>query len=111
MKAEEIKKCGFCNRGLMHAGHPMFYHITCQTMGVDLRAVQKQHGLEQIFGGGPGAPVALARLFSPDPDVAKPIGAPVDSLICMECALKPQVMALLAQPDEKEDDDEAKSGS
>jgi hypothetical protein len=95
MKAEDLKPCALCGKGMMHAGVPLFYQVTVQTMGVDARAVQQQHGLETFFGGGRGG-VAMSRVFSPDPDVAKAIGDPHRTLVCQSCSVEPHMLMRLA---------------
>ncbi len=96
MKAEELKPCALCGRGMMHAGCPLFYRVTVQSMGVDARAAQQQHGLEQYFGGGAGGAVALARIFSPDPEIAKEIGEAHQTLVCQDCSTQPHMLMRLA---------------
>jgi len=91
VRTEELKPCALCGQGLMHAGVPLFYQVTVQTMGVDLRAVRQMQGLETYFGN-----VALARVFSPDPEVAKPIGESHTTLICQSCSAQPNILMRLA---------------
>lgn len=98
MKAEDLKPCAICGKGMMHAGTPLFYRVRIEAMGVDIRAVQQHAGMEMMMGGGV-AGVKLARVLGPNPDIAKPIdpepAKPV--LVCQPCALEPRSLAFLAE--------------
>lgn len=65
----------------MHSGQPWFYRATVSQMVVNLRAVQRQHGLEMMVGNA-----ALARVFSPNEDVAQ-AASTTTILVCADCAL------------------------
>lgn len=90
MKAAELKKCAFCGKGMMHAGVPLFYRITVENMGINVREFQRTAGMEQFMGN-----VALARVFH-DPDIAERLGEPVTAMVCQDCAIEPHPLALLA---------------
>ncbi len=93
MKAGDFKPCACCGKGVMHTGVPVFWRVRIERMGIDARAVQQTHGMEQFMGGH----VALARVFQ-DPDIATPIvDEPTTLLICEDCALKPLMLAVLAE--------------
>lgn len=92
MKAGDLKPCALCGKGMMHSGVPLFYRVTVEHMGVDLREIQRAAGMEQVMGN-----VALARVFH-DPDVATRLGEPVASLVCQDCALNSRLpLAMLAE--------------
>lgn len=97
MKADEVKPCAMCGRGVMHTGLPLFYRVKVEAMGVDVRAVQRRAGLEQMMGGG-SAGALLARVMGPDEDIAKPV---VDDyptvLICQPCAFQPHPLLLFME--------------
>ena len=50
MKQSELQKCIVCGKGVMHTGIPLFYKVTFSRMGIDMGAVQRQNGLEQMMG-------------------------------------------------------------
>ncbi len=97
MKAADFKPCAICGKGVMHSGIPLFYRVKVEHMGVDVKAVQRHAGLEQVFGGGqPGA--VLANIMGPNDAIAKPIiedQPPV--LVCQPCAMEPQPLLLLLE--------------
>ena len=96
MKAEDFKTSALCGKGVMHNGVPLFYRCRITPMGIDARAVQQTHGLEQMFGGvGGGA--RLARVMGPDPDIAKPITEEQTALVCQDCSMQPHLFAMLAE--------------
>lgn len=97
MKAADFKPCAICGKGVMHAGVPLFYRVKIESMGVDVNAVRRHAGLEQVFGGGqPGA--VLAHIMGPNDDLAKPIIENEPAvLVCQPCALESRPLLLLAE--------------
>jgi hypothetical protein len=91
VKAADFKPCALCGKGMMHAGVPLFYRVTVEHMGIDVRECERASGMEQFLGN-----VALARVFH-DPDVAQCVGEPVTTLVCQSCALTPSLLARLAE--------------
>jgi hypothetical protein len=61
-----------------------------------LDAVRRQAGLEMMLGGN----ATLANIMGPDEDIAKPITDKIDLLICETCAMKPELIAALAEQKE-----------
>lgn len=101
MKRTEFKKCALCDKGMMHDGGIIFYKVSIQTFGVDLRAVQRAAGLEQFLGGN----AAIAHAMGPDEDLGIAVHDPETGLVCLECALRPVCLAQLLEvitPEEKE---------
>src|SRR5205085_2231245 len=82
MKQREIQPCGMCGKGVMHRGSPLFYVIVIQRMAVNISAVRRQHGLEQMEGH----PV-IAAVMGPDEDIATPFDQSIEALVCDECAI------------------------
>ncbi|MBO3760397.1 hypothetical protein [Ciceribacter sp. L1K22] len=81
MDIDELRPCAVCGKGVMHTGSPVFYELNIASCVVDLKNVQRMHGLEQMMGGA----TALARVFSPSNVVAQRM--PADRvLLCSECA-------------------------
>lgn len=92
MKAKDLKPCALCGHGVMHTRVPLFYRVRIESMGIDMQAVQRAHGMEQFFGGA----VALARAFE-DPEIAKPLGNERIALVCQACALESTPLAVLSE--------------
>lgn len=82
IKQTGFTKCIKCGKGMAHAGIPLFYRITVEPMGIDHRAVQRQHGLEMMMAGA----AKLAHIMGPDDDMGLPIGPALTGLICHLCA-------------------------
>ena len=93
MKQTELQKCIVCNKGVMHTGLPLFYKVTFSRMGIDMGAVQRQSGLEQMLGGN----AVLANVMGTNEDIASPIHGESTVLICEECSCKPIVLAEIAE--------------
>jgi hypothetical protein len=81
VKKKDFKKCAICGKGVMHSGQIMFYKVSITMMGIDIGAVQRQHGLEMMMGNA-----AIAHVMGPDEDLAKPLGKPETGLVCQDCA-------------------------
>jgi hypothetical protein len=82
MKQKDFKKCAICGKGVMHSGQITFYKVSITMMGIDIGAVQRQHGLEMMMGNA-----AITHVMGPDEDLAKPIDKASDGIICSECAI------------------------
>jgi len=77
MKRQEISKgCALCNKGVMHKNQISFYRITLDHFIVDLKAIQRVHGLEQYFG--------VAYVMGTDNNLANKMST-VNFLICDDC--------------------------
>ena len=92
IKQKDLRKCANCSKGVMHTGLPLFYRVTVQRYGVDLSAVQAQHGLELIMRSP-----ALAQVLGPDRDIASPLSELTDVFICEECSTKDLMIAMLPE--------------
>lgn len=90
MKKTELEKCISCDKGMGHDRAIAFYQLTVQRMLIDRRAVERQHGLELAMGSP-----ALASIMGPDEDIAVPVGGAEKFLVCDECAMDPQILAML----------------
>jgi hypothetical protein len=77
----------------MHTGIPLFYKVTFSRMAIDMKAVQRQNGLEQMMGGAS----ELASVMGPNEDIASPIDRKDTVLICEDCSCKPVVLAEIAE--------------
>lgn len=89
MKQSEIQKCAVCGLGLMHGGNVTAYRFKVDHLVMDLRAIQRQHGLEQFLGSAP-----MAAIMGPNEDLAKEITTAV-GLVCEPCAIETPIAVLL----------------
>ncbi|MEC7763348.1 MAG: hypothetical protein VX874_15710 [Pseudomonadota bacterium] len=88
---DDIKPCHFCGEG-MGAKGVHFYRVKIEQMVLDLRAIQREHGLEQMMGGN----VAIAQALSPEAEFAQSMSEN-EVLICADCAINPQYPALMVE--------------
>ena len=98
LKRLDLKPCVLCWKGLAHAGIPFFWRVRLQMFGLDARAIQRRHGMEEMFGGG-NAGAALAQVMGTDDDLAKPIGEEQQGLVCATCAAdgRPHFLSRLSE--------------
>ena len=97
MKHRDLKHCGRCNRGVMHAGNPTFYLISIQQFLIDLSAVQRAHGFELMMGSP-----ALANIMGRDEDLAVPVSEKREEFLCLECLMIPVVLWELLEKGEED---------
>ena len=64
LKARDIGKT--VNGEGVAAQGPVFYRVTVEQFALDMRAVERQRGLEMVLGNA-----AIAAVMRPDEDVAK----------------------------------------
>lgn len=79
MKQNEFKKCANCGIG-MAAKNVFFYRVKVEQMVLDISAIQRQQGLEQMMGAA--APIAVA--LGSDEDLAKCMST-AEILLCGDC--------------------------
>lgn len=92
MKRNEIQPCALCGKGVMHDGNIMFTKVRLERFVVDLKAIERRHGLETFFGGGQGGAV-LAGVMGTDDDLAVSVDDGVEVLICDPCSMQPSCLA------------------
>lgn len=83
MKQNDIKPCLLCGKGVMHTGSPAFFRVKLEHMCINLNAVHRQAGLEQLLGGN----ASLAFHMGMQEDIASPVTT-CEGLICQSCALE-----------------------
>lgn len=98
VKQRGLRKCAMCGLGVMHCGLPIFFRLKIQRYGIDMRAVQAQHGLEQMIGNA-----VIASVLGTDADLAKPINDEQDLFICETCSQKPVMLVELALREDSDD--------
>lgn len=91
LKRRDVRPCDRCKRGLCEAGTIDVYRVRFTQFIVDRRAVQRAHGLEQVFNGH----VGLAAAMGPDEDLLVPSHPERTLLLCQACALDSCVIGLL----------------
>lgn len=91
MKQTDLKPCASCGKGVMHAGTPVFYRVKIESLGVDVGAVRRQHGLETMLGHA-----ALAFHMGPQEDLAKVIDER-EVMVCLQCAVEERPLMLLLE--------------
>lgn len=97
MKRAELLKhatCNLCGKPVGHTGIPLFWKVTVERFGVDLRAVQRQDALGTFVGSQ-----ILGAVMGPDEDLAKPMmDKPAIATVCEACGTGKQTMvAILAE--------------
>ncbi len=83
MKEAELRKhttCSLCKKPIGHTKLPLFWRVTVERFGIDVQAVQRQHGLTLMIG----AP--LAAVMGPDETMARPLMEPKVLTVCETCA-------------------------
>ena len=88
----ELKPCALCKKGMMHNGDVAFYEIEIAQCVVDLRNVQRIHGLELMMDGATG----IARALSPNNNVAQRLPS-ARHLVCQPCLIERTDLAILLE--------------
>lgn len=83
IKEDELRRLGNCVicRKPMLPGGPTFYCVSIRRGIFDAAAVRRRVGLTMMLGSDP-----LARVFSPNDDLAKVFDGPHDVIVHEECA-------------------------
>jgi len=93
MKLEELaKKCAICGRGVAHDGALTFWRLTFERFVLLRSAIQREHGLELMVSSP-----AIARVLSPNEDLARRAGGEHCVLICDHCSIHGGPLAVLAE--------------
>lgn len=95
MKENELRKaatCGICHKKIGHTGLPLFWQITIERFGIDLRSIQRQDGLAAILGSS-----RLASVMGPGEEMTIPLLEPVKVSICDKCIMEPVIIAVLVE--------------
>jgi hypothetical protein len=98
MKAEELRKyavCSICRKKLGETGLPLFYKVTIERFGIDLAAVNRQAGLEQMIGNP-----RIAQAMGTDSEMTVKLLEPTVLSICEPCSTdfdRPRPIAALAE--------------
>ena len=93
MKEAELRKyatCSLCHCKILQAGIPLFWRVTIERFGIDLRAMQRQIGLGMMLNP------QLAMVMGPDEDLAGPMMDKVVLTVCEECACSREIIHIVA---------------
>lgn len=97
MKEKELRehaKCSLCNNFVVKSGLPLFWKVSIERFGMDLKAIERQQGLTMMLGGY----AALAAAMGPDENMAQPVMDKVVLTVCETCAYENSgPVALLAE--------------
>lgn len=94
MKESELRACAICAlcaKPIGASGVPLFWRVTVERFGVDLRAIRRQDGLAAVLGGH----AALAQVMGPNDDMTVTLMQPVKLTVCETCAME-QRIAMIA---------------
>jgi len=94
MKESELRAlatCSVCGKKIGSCGLPMFWKVTIERFGLDAGAIQRQQGLGMMIGG------QLAAVMGQNEDLATPLMDPIAASVCELCAVKPMVLAAVAE--------------
>jgi len=93
-RAELLKhaKCGLCHKPVGNSGLPLFWKLTVERFGIDVRAAQRQDAMGVMMGHH-----GLAAIMGPDEDMAAPMMPPVTVTVCETCATQETMVAHLAE--------------
>jgi len=95
MKEAELRRhstCCVCRKPIGHTGLPLFWRVTIERFGVDLKAVRRQDGLGALLGSS-----TLAAAMGTDADMAIPIGDAAVATVCETCAMTDVCVAELEE--------------
>lgn len=88
MKEKELRThtvCSICHKKIMHTGLPLFWVVSIERFGIDMKAVGRAQGLQTFFGGTTAA-VVLANVMGPDEEMTTPMMDKVVLTICEDCS-------------------------
>lgn len=94
LSEDTLGKCLGCGELMLAAGFPVFYHVTVQQCGIDLKEVNRHVGLAMSMGGGPGG-LALASVLGPG---VKPVVelSKGSGSICLNCSNEHSLLVQVA---------------
>lgn len=82
MKQTDIVPCGLCGQGVAHDGNIAFMRVTIDHMVLDLGAIRRQAGLEQMLDGH----AAIAHAMGRNEDIARCVSS-TEIVVCQDCFL------------------------
>lgn len=106
MKQTDLRPCVLCGKGVMHDNNIAFFRVQVDHLVVNLRAVQRQAGLEGVLGGN----AALAFHMGPQEDIAEQASTS-RAIVCQDCFLTARAAQLWERMSEPEHDASVPHGS
>lgn len=88
----EVAKCIGCGKAFGHTGLPLFWRVTIERYGVDMKAINRQQGLTMMLGGN----ALLAQVMGADEEMATCLSSQKVTL-CEECAMKEHNLFVLSE--------------
>jgi len=107
LKRSDVQNCACCRKGVAHGGNILFYQLRLARFGLDLGAVRRQQGLEQMLGGC----ARLADVMSPDEDLARPVSDELQVWVCEPCSLMHPLAVIFELANELADEEETAATS
>jgi hypothetical protein len=92
IELRKYARCSLCGLKIGHTHLPLFYRVTVERFGINMNAVRRQAGLEQMLGN-----VAIAQVMGLGEEMTKPLMDKITLSICEDCSLKPTFVAHLAE--------------
>jgi len=89
----EVCVCALCRRKIGQTKMPLFYLVTIERHGLDMRALSRQQGLGMMLGGHGG----IAMAMGPDEDMTVVLQEPIRIMVCEDCSTKSTMVAQLAE--------------
>ena len=80
LKQRDIKPCGLCGKGVMHANNITLYRVTHQQFILNVENIKRTHGHELMIGNA-----AIAAIMGPDLSIAEAPVPPTSTIICQPC--------------------------
>ena len=100
MKERELRQhtqCDLCHRKLGQTEIPLFWMVTVERYGLDLKAIERQQGMAMMMGGN----ATLAMHMGPDENLAQQLMEATKLTVCETCAhTQPVLMAALSKQED-----------
>lgn len=87
VKQRDIQPCCFCKKGVCNGGQIASTRVRVTRLAVNLKAVQRQTGLEMMIG-------PLAAHMGPDEDILVAMGPELTLFVCDQCAMDMMIFRL-----------------
>ena len=85
MKERELRKyltCSVCRKPIGAAGLPLFFRVTLERFGVDVKVTRRQDALGDFIGSS-----RIAEVMGPNEDMTQTLMEKLTLSICEACAI------------------------